>query len=214
MLARLTLRRRPDVRSARKAGGLRAAALGTAAVALLVPALSACGGSGSASAGAATLKWASSYFPGHWDPVVSGSGAQFRELALVYASLTRTDETGKAVPDLAESWEYNEKGDRITFHLRPGLKFSDGEPVDAAAVKAAVERAQKQKNSALFGDLTSIGSVRADGLDATLELTQVDYQIPQLLGERVLQIASPKARRTPRSWIRTPSVPDRSSSTS
>ncbi|MFD9830913.1 ABC transporter substrate-binding protein [[Kitasatospora] papulosa] len=197
MPARLTPRHRPDVRSARQAGGLRATALGTALVALLVPALSACGGSASSAAGSATLKWASSYFPGHWDPVVSGSGAQFRELALVYASLTRTDEEGKAVPDLAESWEYNEKGDRITFHLRPGLKFSDGEPVDGAAVKAAVERAQKQKNSALFGDLTSIGSVRVDGLDATLDLTQVDYQIPQLLGERVLQIASPKAASNP-----------------
>ncbi|MEU0969376.1 ABC transporter substrate-binding protein [Streptomyces sp. NPDC005917] len=175
----------------------RTAAVGAALVALVAPALTACG-SGTASAGSgATLKWTSSYFPAHWDPVVGGSGAQFRELALAYASLTRTDETGKAVPDLAKSWEYNKKGDEITFHLRPNLKFSDGQPVDGAAVKAAVERAQKQKNSALFGDLTSIKSVDAKGLDATLHLTQVDYQIPQLLGERVLQIASPKAAANP-----------------
>ncbi|MGW2963218.1 ABC transporter substrate-binding protein [Streptomyces sp. NPDC001220] len=177
--------------------GPRTAAVAGALVALLAPALTACG-SGTASAGSgATLKWTSSYFPAHWDPVVSGSGAQFRELALTYASLTRTDETGKAVPDLAKSWEYDKKGDEITFHLRPGLKFSDGEPVNAAAVKAAIERAQKQKNSALFGDLTSIKSVDAKGLDAVLHLTQVDYQIPQLLGERVLQIASPKAAANP-----------------
>ncbi len=138
--------------------------------------------------------------------MVGGSGAQFRELALVYASLTRTDETGKAVPDLAKSWEYNSKGDEITFQLRPGLKFSDGEPVDGAAVKAAIERAKKQKNSALFGDLTSIKSVDASGLDAVVHLTQVDYQIPQLLGERVLQIASPKAAADPASWTRTRSA--------
>lgn len=129
--------------------------------------------------------------------MVGGSGAQFRELSLTYASLTRTDEKGDAVPDLAKSWEYNKKGDEITFHLRSGLKFSDGAPVDAAAVKAAVERAQKQKNSALFGDLTSIKSVEAKGLDAVVHLTQVDYQIPQLLGQRVLQIASPKAAKSP-----------------
>ncbi|MFJ5263298.1 ABC transporter substrate-binding protein [Streptomyces sp. NPDC088387] len=176
---------------------LRAAALGTALATMLVPALSACGGDSAAASGSSTLKWTSSYFPTHWDPVVSGSGAQFRELALVYASLTRTDESGKAVPDLARSWEYNAKGDQVTFHLRPGLKFSDGEPVDATAVKAAVERAKKQQNSALFGDLTSIESVDAKGLDAVVNLTQVDYQIPQLLGERVLQIASPKAARSP-----------------
>ncbi|ASY32358.1 MULTISPECIES: ABC transporter substrate-binding protein [Streptomyces] len=175
-----------------------ATALGTALAALLVPALSACGGSGTGASGtAATLKWATSYFPAHWDPVVSGSGAQFRELALAYASLTKVDEKGDAVPDLAKSWEYNARGDEVTFHLRPGLKFSDGEPVDARAVKAAIERAKKQKNSALFGDLTSIRSVTANGLDAVVHLTQVDHQIPQLLGERVLQIASPKAAADP-----------------
>ncbi|MEU4093692.1 ABC transporter substrate-binding protein [Streptomyces sp. NPDC026673] len=198
MPGRLMLRRPgPDPRTARRSARLRTAALGTALVSVLVPGLGACGDGAGASTGGATLKWASSYFPAHWDPVVSGSGAQFRQLALVYASLTRTDENGKAVPDLAKSWEYNAKGDEITFHLRPGLKFSDGEPVDAAAVKAAIERAKKQKNSALFGDLTSIGSVDARGLDAVVHLTQVDYQIPQLLGERVLQIASPKAAANP-----------------
>ncbi|MFD4576603.1 ABC transporter substrate-binding protein [Streptomyces sp. NPDC058417] len=198
MSGQLTPRRpRLPLRPARRAGRLRTAALGATLLTVLVPALSACGGDAAGAGGTATLKWTSSYFPTHWDPVVGGSGAQFRELALVYASLTRTDETGKAVPDLAKSWEYNDKGDRITFHLRPGLKFSDGEPVDAAAVKAAVERAQKQKNSALFGDLTSIKSVEANGLDAVVTLTQVDYQIPQLFGQRVLQVASPKAARAP-----------------
>ncbi|MFD5746138.1 ABC transporter substrate-binding protein [Streptomyces sp. NPDC127033] len=188
----------------RPARGLRSAALGTALVTVLVPALSACGGDAASANGGATLKWTSSYFPSHWDPVVGGSGAQFRELALVYASLTRTDETGKAVPDLAKSWEYNDKGDRITFHLRPGLTFSDGEPVDGAAVKAAIERAKKQRNSALFGDLTSISSVEADGLDAVVHLSQVDHQIPQLLGQRVLQIASPRAAASPEKLDRSP----------
>jgi peptide/nickel transport system substrate-binding protein len=163
---------------------------------------SACAGSsgaaGGASGGGATLKWATSYFPTHWDPVVSGSGAQFRELALVYASLTRTDARGNAVPDLARSWEYNKTGDEVTFHLRPNLKFSDGTPVDASAVKQAIDRAKTQKNSALFGDLTSIKSVTTSGtLDVVIHLTQVDYQIPLLLGERVLQIASPKAATDP-----------------
>ncbi|MGW3954171.1 ABC transporter substrate-binding protein [Streptomyces sp. NPDC004752] len=198
MPARFALRRpTADARPARRARGPRLTALAAAFLALLAPALSACAGDAASASGNATLKWASSYFPAHWDPVVAGSGAQFRELALVYASLTRTDASGKAVPDLAESWKYNDKGDRITFHLRPGLKFSDGTPVDASAVKAAIERAKKQKNSALFGDLTSIESVDAKGLDAVVHLTQVDYQIPQLLGERVLQIASPKAAANP-----------------
>ncbi|MEN3362561.1 MAG: peptide/nickel transport system substrate-binding protein, partial [Mycobacteriales bacterium] len=145
------------------------------------------------------------YFPTHWDPVVGGSGAQFRELALVYASLTRTDAAGKAVPDLAQSWDYNKTGDEVTFHLRPNLTFSDGTPVNAAAVKAAIERAKTQKNSALFGDLTSIKSVTTTGeLDVAVHLTQVDYQIPLLVGERVLQIASPAAAADPAKLDRNP----------
>ena len=173
---------------------------GFTAAALALPlALSACGGAADAGAGAAaTLKWAASSFPTHWDPVVSGSGAQFRQLALVYASLTRTDAKGNPVPDLAESWTYNKTGDEITFHLRSGATFTDGTPVDAAAVKAAIERAKTQKNSALFGDLTSIKSVTTSGaLDVVVHLTQTDYQIPLLFGERVLQIASPKAAADP-----------------
>ncbi|GHB57322.1 peptide ABC transporter permease [Streptomyces viridiviolaceus] len=200
MSGRLLPRRRPapGPRSfTRRAGRLRTAALGTVLAVVLVPVLAACGGDASSANGNSTLKWASTYFPTHWDPVVGGSGAQFRELALVYASLTRIDENGEAVPDLAESWEYNDKGDEITFHLREGLTFSDGEPVNAKAVKAAVERAQDQEDSALHGDLTSIESVEAKGLDAVVHLTQTDYQIPQLLGERVLQIASPKAAGDP-----------------
>jgi peptide/nickel transport system substrate-binding protein len=176
--------------------------IAAAAAPVLALGLAACAGSGAAGSGShdgsATLKWASSSFPTHWDPVVSGSGAQFRELALVYASLTRTDASGKAVPDLAESWEYDKAGDEVTFHLRPHLTFSDGTPVNAVAVKDAIVRAQKQKDSALFGDLTSIKSVTTSGdLDVLVHLTQVDYQIPLLLGERVLQIASPKAAADP-----------------
>ncbi|MCK9899527.1 ABC transporter substrate-binding protein [Frankia sp. Cpl3] len=171
----------------------------TALAALL---LGACGSGGTSTAagagGSATLKWASSYFPTHWDPVVSGSGAQFRQLALVYASLTRTDTKGNAVPDLAESWDYNDAGDEVTFHLRPNITFSDGAPVNADAVRKAIERAKTQKDSALFGDLTSIESVTTSGdLDVVVHLTQVDHQIPLLLGQRVLQVASPQAAADP-----------------
>jgi peptide/nickel transport system substrate-binding protein len=177
---------------------IRRTATGLALTVALTATLTACGSGSADPAGAGnTLRWASSYFPTHWDPVVGGSGAQFRELALVYASLTRTDEEGNAVPDLAESWDYNETGNEVTFHLRPGLTFSDGTEVDGAAVKAAIERAKTQMNSALFGDLTSIESVTEDGLDVTVHLSQVDYQIPQLLGQRVLQVASPKAAADP-----------------
>ncbi|HWB34510.1 MAG TPA: ABC transporter substrate-binding protein, partial [Rugosimonospora sp.] len=183
------VRRTPHARRSRWAAAL-------VAVAALVLAGCAGGGSGGP-AGQSTLRWAVA-LPAHWDPVVSGSGAQFRILSLVYASLTEIDETGKAVPSLAESWDYNATGDQVTFHLRPNLKFSDGTPLNADAVKQYLERAKTQKNSALFGDLTSIKSIAAQGdRDVVISLTQVDYQIPLLLGERVAQITSPAAAADP-----------------
>ena len=183
-----------------------AAALTTALAASLL--LAACGGTagGAAPADAShtpdpskpqVLKWAIT-FPANWDPVVSGSGAQFRILSLAYASLTEIDEKGVAQPGLAKSWDYNATGDQVTFHLRPGLKFSDGTPLDAAAVKAYLERAKTQENSALDGDLTSIASVDApSATDVVVNLTQTDYQIPLLLGQRVAQITSPEAAKDP-----------------
>lgn len=157
--------------------------------------LTGCAGSaaGSGGDGESVLRWAAK-LPAHWDPVVQGSGFDFNLTALAYASLTEIDESGDAVPGLAESWDYNDDGTAVTFHLREGLVFQDDTPLDAEAVKAYIERAKTQENSALFGDLTSIESVTADSeTDVTVHLTQVDHQIPLLLGKRTAQITSQKA---------------------
>ena len=44
------------------------------------------------------------------------------------------------VPAAAESWEFNEDGTVLTFHLRAGLKYSDGSPLTAENFRYAVER--------------------------------------------------------------------------
>src|SRR5690606_34451490 len=43
-------------------------------------------------------------------------------------------------PGLAESWEVSDDGLVYTFHLRPGVTFHDGTPVNAEAVKFSFER--------------------------------------------------------------------------
>ncbi len=40
-------------------------------------------------------------------------------------------QTGELIPELAESWQISEDKTRITFTLRPDLKWSDGEPLTA-----------------------------------------------------------------------------------
>lgn len=49
-----------------------------------------------------------------------------------YEGLTRQDgNTGEILPALAESWEISSDRTRITFKLRPNLKWSDGHPLTA-----------------------------------------------------------------------------------
>lgn len=56
----------------------------------------------------------------------------------VYDGLT-TMVNGKAVGDLAESWDISEDGKEYTFHLRPGVKFNDGTDLTAEIVKKNFE---------------------------------------------------------------------------
>jgi len=177
-----------------------------AAIAAAVLVLSACsgssGGTGASKAAAATssdavLKWATT-LPTSWDPVVNGAGAQFRPLTLVYAAVTNINAQGDPVPGLAQSWTYNTAGTEVTFHIRPNLTFSDGTPVNAAAIKDAILRAKTQQNSALIEDLEPIQSVSTSGnYDVEVYLNHPDFQIPLVFGERVLMVASPKAAADP-----------------
>jgi len=55
----------------------------------------------------------------------------------IYESLIRLkgDSASEVEPLLADSWEPNDDASRWTFHLHPGVTFSDGTPLDAQAVK-------------------------------------------------------------------------------
>src|SRR5262249_49564194 len=50
------------------------------------------------------------------------------------------DEKLNVVPQLALSHETSPDGKTVTIKLRPGVKFHDGEPLDAAAAKFSLER--------------------------------------------------------------------------
>lgn len=83
-----------------------------------------------------TLTFAVASDAGCIDPQQVGSSDTLYSLRETVDSLTDQDPaTGKPVPWLARSWEISPEATAFTFHLRPGATFSDGSPVDAAAVK-------------------------------------------------------------------------------
>ncbi|UXS05465.1 ABC transporter substrate-binding protein [Agrobacterium tumefaciens] len=53
--------------------------------------------------------------------------------------LVYVDAEGKASPWLAERWEQNDQATEFTLHLKSGVTFSDGSPLDASAVVANLD---------------------------------------------------------------------------
>ena len=53
--------------------------------------------------------------------------------------LVHVDAEGRVSPWLATSWEQNDTATEFILHLKPGVTFSDGTPLDAAAVVANLD---------------------------------------------------------------------------
>ena len=53
--------------------------------------------------------------------------------------LVYVDAEGKVSPWIAESWEQNDDATQFTLHLKEGVTFSDGTPLDASAVVANLD---------------------------------------------------------------------------
>ena len=60
-----------------------------------------------------------------------------------------TREGEEIVPALAETWEISDDGLTYTFHLKEGVKFSDGADLNAEAVKTSIEAAFSNMGDAI-----------------------------------------------------------------
>jgi len=65
------------------------------------------------------------------DPGISQGGTQSTIYAALFEGLVTVDEEGNIVPGVAKSWDVNGDKTEYTFHLRDGLKWSDGKPLTA-----------------------------------------------------------------------------------
>ena len=133
-------------------------AMGISATALT---LAACGGSSSSTAagtagstaasavatgepkagGTLRLCYSSPIATPGYTPRATGNAAIYY-LTLSYESLTSYDAEGNMIPNLATEWDVNTDELSITWTLREGVNFADGEPFNAEAVKRNIEEYQ------------------------------------------------------------------------
>src|SRR3954467_13658252 len=83
-----------------------------------------------------------------FDPLKVGvfDTASSTAAAAIFDTLTTLDDKGQPQPKLALSWTHSEDFKTWTFKLRPGVKFHDGTPFNAQAVKENLDRQKDPAN--------------------------------------------------------------------
>jgi peptide/nickel transport system substrate-binding protein len=104
------------------------------------------------------------------------------------------DEKLNIVPQLALSHETSADGKEMTIKLRPGVKFHDGEPLDAEAAKFSIERHMTLATSFRKSELASVDHVEVvDPLTIKLVLKTPFAPLITQLTDRSGMMVSPKA---------------------
>jgi peptide/nickel transport system substrate-binding protein len=106
----------------------------------------------------------SAFSPVSLDPSLSGNGRAGMAVIPAYEPLVRTAPDGKYRPALASAWEMAPDSKSVVFTLRSDAKFSDGEPVTAAAAKKSIDYFRTKKGGPFATNLQSVTSI--DVLDS------------------------------------------------
>ena len=133
------------------------------------------------------------------DPT-AGAASAIAEITLynVFETLTKIGQDGSVRPLLAESWEVAPDLKTYTFKLRKDVKFHNGEPLDAAAVKFSFERAagdkSTNKDKRFFQNMAFVGAPDARTLVVGLKTIEPDFLF--LIGQATAAVVEPKSAPT------------------
>src|SRR3954454_4623968 len=117
---------------------------------------------------------------------------------IIFASLCDklfdVDEKLNIVPQLALSQETLDDGKTVILKLRPNVKFHDGEPMDADAVKFSLDRHMTMQGSFRKPELAAVDKVEVvDPLTIKLNLKSPFSPLIAQLTDRAGMMVSPKA---------------------
>lgn len=130
------------------------------------------------------------------DPGLSVQFSERQVLYLVFNTLVKYGTDFAIKPELAQSWQIKNAGKQIVFKLREGVRFHDGTPFDANAVKWNIdhrldEAAASPQRQLLAPIIDSVDVV--DPTTVNFNLKQPSPGLLGLLGERPGFMMSPTA---------------------
>ena len=127
------------------------------------------------------------------DPVQLTTTTVANVLDYMAETLTTIDQNGKLLPMLAKSWDISADGLTYTFKLQEGVKFHDGQTLNAAAVKANLDRLLdpdiKVTQRSSFLAIKSVEAVDATTVKITLKNTYPPLLLA--LSQTTIAILSP-----------------------
>ena len=132
------------------------------------------------------------------DPHTSPAFSSKRVFELVYNTLVRFDGDMAIAPELASSWEISEDGRTVTFRLRPGVKFHNGDELTAEDVKFTFERILDEQTGAVarsfFTGITGIET--PDPLTVVMKLDNPNAALLNNMANANVSIVSKKVAET------------------
>ena len=145
-------------------------------------------------ASAATLRIGLQEDPDALDPATSGFFVTRVVFAAMCDKLIDLDAGMNLVPQLATAWTWSPDGRALTIAIRPGVVFHDGEQLDAAAVKANLDRYRAAPESRRKTEVKAIETVEiVDELTVRLRLGEPNVPLLAVLADRAGIMMSPKA---------------------
>lgn len=130
---------------------------------------------------------------GPLDPTFTDTVSGKTVFANMCEKLYDVDEQLEIVPQLAaELPEVSEDGKRVTIRVREGVRFNDGTPLDAEAVKTSLDRMRGHERSVWASDLAAVESVGVvDPMTVELRLKQPHAPLTSTLADRAGIVMSP-----------------------
>jgi peptide/nickel transport system substrate-binding protein len=148
----------------------------------------------SGGAGAQNVRIALQDDPDTLDPAKNWTFVGRHVLASLCDKLVELAPDGSIVPQLATAWTTAEDGRSVTFALRPGVTFHDGEAFDAAAVKYTIERALTLPGSRRKSEIGAISGVEVvDKLTVRFQLEAPFSPLVAQFTDRAGIMIAPKA---------------------